>query len=119
MSLSPSPPPTQAGHPTQQSSRSRAGRRGNGRGLGHPPNREKAQYTWVPQGAGQATHCLTPGDTLHTDCKMNALDPGDEVALVLGCGPLPAWGSRASSSSSLPKTMHRHPLYSQCPLLGT
>lgn len=45
-----------AGHLTQQSSRSRAGHKGNGGGLGQPHlNGKKIQGTWAPQGAIQAT----------------------------------------------------------------
>lgn len=44
---------------------------------------------------------------------MGSLDPGVEVALVLGGGiwirgPLTAWGSRVSSSSSLTKPTDAH-----------
>lgn len=105
---SPSPPsPTQAGQLTWQSSRSRAGHKGNGGGLGQPPLNgkiRKKQCTWAPQGAIQATHCSTPEATLHTDCKTSSLSPGDEAALVLGSGSLSVWSSGVSSSSCLTKT---------------
>lgn len=73
----------------------------------HPSmgKKRKKQCTWAPQGATQATHCSSPEATLHTDCKMSSLGPGNnEAALVLGSGSLSVWGSSVSSSSCLTKT---------------
>ena len=94
-----------AGHLTRQSSRSRAGHKGNGGGLGQPHlNGKKNPRHMDSPGCYPGYHCSTPEATLHTDCKMSSLGPGDEVALVLGSGSLSVWSSRVSSSSSLTKT---------------
>lgn len=120
----PNPPPTQAGKPWQ-SSRSRAGYRGNRVGS------RKSTATARKQHRVHVLLGVLPGPPLHnsrepphTDYKMSSLEACAEAALSAGkCiwvnGLFPAQGPRVFFCYSLTKTMYCCPLFALCPLLGT